>query len=97
MRNNWKRLWGAYTWSNIDFNQKEAMQKACKKDQLVLTIIHQFLDYTTFEIVADVTTVKQAWKVLQESNQEADNVRKIHLQKLRGDFEKLRMLDQRIF
>jgi division protein CdvB (Snf7/Vps24/ESCRT-III family) len=93
MRNNWKRLWGAYIWSNVDFNQKEAMQKASKKDQLVLAIIHQCLDNATFEIVATVTTAKQAWKVLQESNQEADNVKKIHLQKLRGDFEKLHMLD----
>jgi hypothetical protein len=47
----------------------EAVQKARRKDQLALTIIHQHLDDTTFEIVANVTTAKQSWKVLQESNQ----------------------------
>jgi len=31
--------------------------------------IHQCLDDATFEIVANATTTKQAWKVLQESNQ----------------------------
>jgi hypothetical protein len=32
---------------------------------------------------------------LQESNQEANNVREVHLQKLRGDFEKLHMLESK--
>jgi hypothetical protein len=46
----------------------EVVQKAWRKDQLVLTIIHQCLDDITFEIVANITTAKQACKVLQESN-----------------------------
>jgi len=73
--------------------QIEAVEKARRKDQLALTIIHQYLDDTTFEIVANATTTKQALEVLQESNQEADNVRKVRLQKLRGDFKKLHMLE----
>ena len=40
--------------------QMEAVQKARRKDQLTLTIIHQHLDDTTFEIVANVTTAKQS-------------------------------------
>ena len=71
------------------------MQKARRKDQLALTIIHQCLDNATFEIVDNATTAKQAWKVLQESNQEADNVRNVLLQKLRDDFEKLHMLESK--
>jgi hypothetical protein len=43
--------------------------------------------------VANTTTAKQAWKVLQESNQRAENMRKICLQKQHGDFEKLHMLE----
>jgi hypothetical protein len=61
------------------------------KDQQAFTIIHQCLDDIIFELVANTTTTKQAWEVLQQSNQEVDNVKKIHLQKLRGDFEKLHM------
>jgi hypothetical protein len=73
--------------------QRKVVQKARRKDQLALTIIHQCLDDATFEIVANVTTAKQACEVLQESNQRADNVRKVCLQKLRGDCEKLHMLE----
>jgi hypothetical protein len=75
--------------------QRDAMQKTWKKDQLVLTIIHQCLDDATFKIVANAITAKQTWKVLQESNQGANNVREVHLQKLRGDFEKLHMLESK--
>jgi hypothetical protein len=42
--------------------------------------------------VANVTIAKQTWEVLHQSHQEADNVRKVCLQKLRGDFEKLYIL-----
>jgi murein L,D-transpeptidase YcbB/YkuD len=73
--------------------QREVIQKARRKDQLALTIIHQCLDDATFEIVANATTTKQAWEVLLESNQGADNVRKVHLQNLHYDFEKLNMLE----
>ena len=72
--------------------QKKAVQKARRKDQLALTIIQQCPDVTTFEKVANITIAKQVWEVLQESNQGADNVRKVHLQKLYGEFEKLHML-----
>jgi hypothetical protein len=51
------------------------------------------LDDATFEIVVNKTTAKQAWEILQESNQRANNVRKIRLQKLHGDFEKLHILE----
>jgi hypothetical protein len=44
------------------------MQKEWNKDQQTLTIIHQYLDDSTFETMADTTTAKQAWQVLQQSN-----------------------------
>jgi hypothetical protein len=61
-----------------------------------LKITHQYLDNVTFEIVPNAITIKQARELLQESNQEADNMEKIHLQKLRDDFEKLHMFESKI-
>jgi hypothetical protein len=43
--------------------------------------------------VVNATITKQEWEVLQETNQWANNVRKVRLQKLQGDFEKLHMLE----
>jgi len=43
--------------------------------------------------VANTTTAKQAWEILQESNQRAENMRKVRLQKQHGGFEKLHMLE----
>jgi hypothetical protein len=40
--------------------QMEVVQKAQRKDQQSLTIIHQCLDNTIFKIVANTTTVNQA-------------------------------------
>jgi len=41
--------------------QKEVVQKAQRNNQQALTIIHQYLDDTTFEIVDNVATAKQVW------------------------------------
>jgi hypothetical protein len=38
--------------------KQEAVQKARRKDQKALTIIHQCLDDVTVEIVANTTTTK---------------------------------------
>jgi len=69
------------------------VKKARRNDQQTLTIIHQCLDDTTFEIVANTVTVKQVWEVLQQSNQGGNNIKKVRLYKLQGDFEKLHMLE----
>ncbi|XP_070006070.1 uncharacterized protein [Nicotiana sylvestris] len=44
-----------------------------------------------FEKVADATTSKEAWGILQNSLQGVDKVKKVKLQTLRADFEALKM------
>jgi hypothetical protein len=43
-------------------------------------------------MVANATTAKQELEVLQQSNQGVNNVKKVRLKTLRGDFGKLHML-----
>jgi len=45
--------------------QREAVQKAQRKNQQALTIIYQCLDDATFEIMANTAIAKQACEVLQ--------------------------------
>ncbi|XP_019258901.1 PREDICTED: uncharacterized protein LOC109237095 [Nicotiana attenuata] len=72
-------------------NKKNALAKTRKKDQQVLTLIHQCLDDAIFEKVADATTSKEAWEILQNFLQGVDKVRKVKLQTPRADCEVLKM------
>ncbi|XP_073223450.1 uncharacterized protein [Cicer arietinum] len=71
----------------------EALEKTRKNDQQALTLIHQYLDDSMFEKVADATNSTKAWNILEKSLQGIDKVQKIRLQSIRGDFETLKMKD----
>ncbi|XP_038882436.1 uncharacterized protein LOC120073707 [Benincasa hispida] len=71
--------------------QREALQNTRKKNQKVLTIIHQAIDDPNFEKIFGASTAHQAWQILGNKYKGVDRVKKIHLQKLRGDYESLLM------
>ncbi|TYJ96705.1 UBN2 domain-containing protein [Cucumis melo var. makuwa] len=71
--------------------QREALQNTRKKDQKALTIIHQAIDDNNFEKISGATTTYQAWQILENTYKGVDRVKKVRLQKLRGDYESLHM------
>ncbi|GJT82606.1 retrovirus-related pol polyprotein from transposon TNT 1-94 [Tanacetum coccineum] len=77
--------------SSLSATQRAELQKVRKKDQSALTFIYQCLDDAMFEKVANATTSKEAWEIFQNTFKGIDKVKRVRLQSLRGEFEKLQM------
>ncbi|XP_060183306.1 uncharacterized protein LOC132613300 [Lycium barbarum] len=88
-----KAFLGADIWKLVEsgVDEEDDVAAAKKKDQKVLALIHQCLDEKIFEKVANATTSKKAWDILQTSIKVLDKVKKVRLQTLRGEFESLQM------
>jgi len=67
----------------------QTLRESRKNDNKTLFTIYQGLDETTFEMVAPAKTSKEAWEMLNKTYSGVEKAKKVWLQALRGDFEKL--------
>ena len=54
-------------------------------------MIHQAIDDGNFERISGAATTKQAWQILENAFKGVDQVKKVRLQRLRGEYETLHM------
>ncbi|XP_057481064.1 uncharacterized protein LOC130768071 [Actinidia eriantha] len=79
-------------YSGVTTRSYSKQQKEIKvKDQKAFSIIQQGLDDANFEKIACATTAKEAWEILQNSFKGVENMMRVRLQTLRGEFEALQM------
>ena len=71
--------------------QKEELDSKRKKDQRVLTSVHQDLNNEMFEKIANKINSKQAWETLQNFVIGVEKLKRVCLQTLRAEFESLMM------
>ncbi|KAE8683276.1 TMV resistance protein N-like [Hibiscus syriacus] len=62
-----------------------------KRDKKALYLIYQALDDDGFEKISSASSSKEAWEKLQTSYKGSEQVKKVRLQTLRGEFESLNM------
>ncbi|GAU33426.1 hypothetical protein TSUD_380620 [Trifolium subterraneum] len=77
--------------ANATEQQRTTFKEAQKKDSKTLFLIHQCMDSKVFEKIADATTSKDAWDILQKIYGGDAKVKKVKLQALKRQFELLEM------
>ncbi|GAU46952.1 hypothetical protein TSUD_281870 [Trifolium subterraneum] len=77
--------------ANATKQQRTTFREAQKKDSKALFLIHHCVDAKVFEKIADATTSKDAWDILQKSYGGDAKVKKMKLQALKRQFELLEM------
>ncbi|XP_019460093.1 PREDICTED: uncharacterized protein LOC109359854 [Lupinus angustifolius] len=71
--------------------QRAVFRESKKKDCKALCMIHQCVDESNFEKIANAKTAKEAWDTLEKSYAGAERVKKVKLQTLRREYELLHM------
>ncbi|GAU29140.1 hypothetical protein TSUD_59070 [Trifolium subterraneum] len=77
--------------ANAIEQQRTTFREVQKKDSKTLVLIHQCVDSKVLEKIADATTSKDAWDILQKSYGGDAKVKKVKLQTLKRQFELLEM------
>ncbi|XP_050876758.1 uncharacterized protein LOC127080490 [Lathyrus oleraceus] len=77
--------------ASLSHGVKEALKESRKINKKALFLIYQSMDEDTFEKNSNATTTKEVCDKLQTCNKGVEQVKKICLQTLRGDFERLFM------
>jgi len=76
---------------SLSQTQKDSLRDSRKRDKKALCLIYQGLYEDMFEKVSGAKSAKEAWEKLRTSYKGADQVKKVRLQTLRGEFEALHM------
>lgn len=71
--------------------QKTLHNDMKKKDCKAMFLIHQCVDDTHFEKIANASSAKEMWDILQKVHSGSDKVKKVKLQTLRRQYEGLQM------
>ncbi|XP_057776317.1 uncharacterized protein LOC130995181 [Salvia miltiorrhiza] len=77
--------------ATLSQQQKDRLRDARKRDKKALCLIYQALGDDDFEKISNASTAKEAWEKLQNACKGAEQVKKVRLQTLRGEFESLHM------
>lgn len=77
--------------ASLSPQQRDRLRDARKRDKKALCLIYQALGDDDFEKISNATTAKEAWGKLQVSCKGSEQVKKVRLQTLRGEFESLHM------
>ena len=72
-------------------NQQKEHRENVTKDAKTKFLLQLAMSNAIFQKIMNVSTAKEAWKILQDEFQGSDKVRQIKLQTLRRDFENLKM------
>ncbi|GJS90695.1 retrovirus-related pol polyprotein from transposon TNT 1-94 [Tanacetum coccineum] len=72
-------------------NQLKAWKEKRMKDKTTFYLLFQSMDESRFEKIAEATTSKEAWEMLENVYKWADRVKQVRIQTLRGELEAIKM------
>ncbi|XP_071714530.1 uncharacterized protein [Rutidosis leptorrhynchoides] len=75
----------------MNTTQSKTLKEKRMKDKTGLYLLLQAVDESGFEKIANASTSKEAWEILQSTYKGAECVKQVRLQTLRGELEAMKM------